>query len=219
LVQQNIKDKTNKVLPNEQTTVTLYDANDQKVTSIEMTSNEYGSFSGTFTALESGTTGPMRLGNDLGSAYFSVEEYKRPKFQVQFDSVKTNIALNEEVTIRGNAQAYAGNNIDGAEVRYRVVRRARFPYFWAFYRWGQPQSPEMEIANGTLTTDADGTFEVSFTTQPDRQLNPDSWPVFTYTVYADVTDINGETQSGSQDVNAGYRSLQIAASIEEHINL
>src|SRR5690606_37807310 len=106
LVQQNIKDKTNKVLPNEQTTVTLYDANDQKVTSIEMTSNEYGSFSGTFTAPESGLTGQMRLGNDLGSAYFSVEEYKRPKFQVQFDSVKTNIALNEEVTIRGNAQAY-----------------------------------------------------------------------------------------------------------------
>ena len=219
LVQQNLKNKTNRVLPNEQTKVTLYDANNQEVTSIELISNEYGSFSGTFTAPDGGLTGQMRLGNDLGAAYFSVEEYKRPKFRVRFDSLKMNVALNEEVTIKGNAQAYAGNNIDGAEVRYRVVRRARFPYFWAFYRWGQPHSPEMEIANGTLTTDADGTFEVSFTTQPDRQLNPDSWPVFTYTVYADVTDINGETQSGSQDVNAGYRSLQIAASIEEHINL
>ncbi|WP_353196429.1 alpha-2-macroglobulin family protein [Parapedobacter defluvii] len=219
LVQQNLKNKTNKVLPNEQTTVTLYDANNQEVTSIELTSNEYGSFSGTFTAPEGGLTGQMRLGNDLGAVYFSVEEYKRPKFQVQFDSLKANIALNEEVTIKGNAQAYAGNNIDGAEVRYRVVRRAWFPYFWAFYRWGQPRSPEMEIANGTVTTDTDGAFEVSFTTIPDKQLNPDTWPVFTYTVYADVTDVNGETQSGSQDVNAGYRSLQIQASIDEHLNL
>jgi len=219
LVQQDLKNKTNKVLPNEQTTVTLYDANNQEVTSIELTSNEYGSFSGTFTAPESGLTGQMRLGNDQGAAYFSVEEYKRPKFQVQFDSLKANIALNEEVTVKGNAQAYAGNNIDGAEVSYRVVRRARFPYFWAFYRWGQPRSPEMEIANGTVTTDMDGAFEVSFTTVPDKQLNPDTWPVFTYTVYADVTDVNGETQSGSQDVNAGYRSLQIQASIDKHLNL
>src|SRR5690606_29453622 len=48
---------------------------------------------------------------------------------------------------------------------------------------------------------------------------PDTWPVFTYTVYADVTDVNGETQSGSQDVNAGYRSLQIQSSIEKYLNL
>lgn len=219
LVQQDIKNKTNKVLPNEKTTVTLYDANNQEVTSIELASNKYGSFSGTFTAPESGLTGQMRLGNELGAAYFSVEEYKRPKFHVQFDSLKANIALNEEVTVRGSAQAYAGNNIDGAEVRYRVVRRARFPYFWAFYRWGQPHSPEIEIANGTLTTDADGAFDVSFTTLPDKQINPDTWPVFTYTVYADITDINGETRSGSQDVNAGYRSLQIRASIDERFNL
>ncbi|PPL01442.1 alpha-2-macroglobulin family protein [Parapedobacter indicus] len=219
LIERNSKHKTNRVLPNEQTTVTLYDANNQEVTSVELTSNEYGSFSGTFTAPESGLTGQMRLGNDLGAAYFSVEEYKRPKFQVQFDSLKANVALNEEVTVKGKAQAYAGNNIDGAEVRYRVVRRARFPYFWTFYRWGQPHSPEMEIANGTLTTDVDGAFEVSFSTLPDKQINPNTWPVFTYTVYTDVTDINGETQSGSQDVNAGYRSLQIQASIDEYLNL
>lgn len=218
LVQQNNRTKTNKVLPNEKTTVTLYDVNSQEVSKVELTSNEYGSISGTFTAPESGLTGQMQLGNDDGMVYFSVEEYKRPKFRVQFDSLKTNIALNEEVTVHGMAQAYAGNNIDGAEVRYRVVRRARFPYFWAFYRWGQPHSPEMEITNGTLTTDTDGSFEIPFTTIPDKQLNPDTWPVFVYTVHVDVTDINGETQSGSQDVNAGYRSLQIVTSVAERIN-
>ncbi len=219
LVERGIQSKTNRVLPNEQTTVTLFDANEQEVTSVNLTSNEYGSFSGTFTAPETGLTGQMRLGNPMGSAYFSVEEYKRPKFQVQFDSVKANIALNEEVTVRGGAQAYAGNHIDGAEVHYRVVRRARFPYFWTFYRWGQPHSPEMEIANGTLTTDSEGAFEVSFQTLPDKQVNPETWPVFTYTVYADVTDINGETQSGSHVVNAGYRSLQLLASIDEQLDM
>src|SRR5690606_41745212 len=103
-------------------------------------------------------SGHMRIATDNGSVYFAVEEYKRPKFEVAFDTVKANIALNEEITIRGRATAYAGNNIDGAEVKYRVVRHARFPYFWAFFRWGQPQSPQREIANGTVQTQPDGTI-------------------------------------------------------------
>jgi hypothetical protein len=30
------------------------------------------------------------------------------------------------------AKAYAGNNIDGAKINYRVVREARFIYDWLF---------------------------------------------------------------------------------------
>src|SRR5690606_36969910 len=116
-----------------------------------------------------GLTGQMRIADENGTVYFSVEEYKRPRFQVSFDTVKSAIALNDTVVFSGRAQAYAGNDISGAEVKYRVVRRARFPYFWAFRRWGQPRSPEMEITNGTVFTQADGSFEISFTTIPDKQ--------------------------------------------------
>lgn len=210
--------KTNRVLADRQSEVTFYDANGQKVTSLQLTTNEYGSFAGKFTAPESGLTGQMYIGAENGNAYFAVEEYKRPKFQVVFDTLKANVALNEPVTLRGHAVAYAGNNIDGAEVKYRVVRRARFPYFWAFFRWGQPQSPEMEIVNGTAQTQPDGTFEVDFTTIPDKQVDPQSLPVFTYTVYADVTDINGETQSNNQQVHAGYRSLNVQVTLPEQFD-
>ncbi|MBK1438748.1 hypothetical protein JHJ32_02010 [Parapedobacter sp. ISTM3] len=219
LVAYNTAKKISNVLPNKQAKVTLYDVNGQEVTTLDVTTNDYGSFSGHFTAPEHGLTGQMRLGNDQGSAYFAVEEYKRPRFKVSFDTLKTGIALNQEVMVSGKAQAYAGNAVSGAEVRYRVVRRARFPYFWTFYRWGQPHSPDMEIASGTSTTDAEGTFDVAFTTIPDKQLNPETFPVFTYTVYADVTDINGETQRSSIGVNAGYRSLQLTASIDEQLDL
>src|SRR5690606_40351412 len=54
-------------------------------------------------------SGHMRIATDNGSVYFAVEEYKRPKFEVAFDTVKANIALNEEITIRGRATAYAGD--------------------------------------------------------------------------------------------------------------
>ncbi|WP_353181864.1 alpha-2-macroglobulin family protein, partial [Parapedobacter lycopersici] len=219
LVAHDNQRKSNAVLANVKREVTLYDANDQKVTSLELTTNGFGSFSGKFTAPESGLTGQMRIADENGTVYFSVEEYKRPRFQVSFDTVKSAIALNDTVVFSGRAQAYAGNDISGAEVKYRVVRRARFPYFWAFRRWGQPRSPEMEITNGTVFTQADGSFEISFTTIPDKQIDPETLPVFTYSVYADVTDINGETQSGNQDVNAGYRSLQIQANVAEQLDV
>ncbi|WP_118972280.1 alpha-2-macroglobulin family protein [Taibaiella koreensis] len=195
--------------------VTLYDANGQAVQSLDLVSNEFGSVAGKFTAPEGGLAGEMRLGDGDGSVSFSVEEYKRPKFYVDFDTLKGNYALNQQVQVKGYARAYAGNNIDGATVKYRVMREARFPYYWCFYLWGRPSSPEMEIANGTATTNADGAFELSFTTIPDKMVDPQSLPVFTYKVYADVTDVNGETRSGNTGVSAGYRSLQLSAVLGE----
>ncbi len=209
----------NKVVPNQAAEVTLYDVNNQQVASLKVTTNAYGSFAGKFNAPTGGLTGGMRIETENGQVYFSVEEYKRPKFQVAFDTPTTTTALNEEITITGRATAYAGNNIDGADVRYRVVRHARFPYLWTLYRWGMPHSPEIEITNGTVKTQPDGSFEVAFTTIPDKQISPETLPVFTYTVYADVTDVNGETQSGVQYIQAGYRTLQLHASIAEQLDV
>lgn len=207
--------KSNNVLADKKTTVTFFDVNRQKISSLDLTTNEYGSFSGKFVAPEGLLGGQMQIENGSGRAYFSVEEYKRPKFFFDFDTLKGSYALNETVHVKGFAKAYAGNNIDGAEVKYRVVRRARFPYYWCYYKWGMPSSPETEITNGIAVTRPDGSFELDFVATPDKTVEPQSLPVFVYTVYADITDVNGETRSGNQSVNCGYRSLQIAAAIGE----
>ncbi len=205
----------NAIQPNYKTTVYFKDVNDQEIQKLELTTNEYGSFSGSFTAPESGLTGEMTIISETGSTSVSVEEYKRPKFYVEFDTVKDNYALNQSVTIKGFAKAYAGNNVDGAQVKYRVLRNARFPYYWCFHRWGMPESHAMEIKSGTAVTAADGSFEVNFTTIPDLKADPKTLPVFSYTVYADITDLNGETHSSNAVLNSGYRSLQIVASLPE----
>jgi len=218
IVDNNPRTGKSDVVPNKQDTVTFYDANGQKIADQVLTSNAYGSFSGTFTASEVGLNGQMRISNNNGSVYIQVEEYKRPKFYVEFDTLKDHYALNSRVKVKGFAKAYAGNNIDDAAVTYRVVRQSRFPFYWCYYQWGMPSSPEREIANGTMQTQADGSFEIVFNTVSDKQVNPQSLPVFTYVVYTDVTDRNGETRSGNVRVNAGYRSLQINADIPEDIN-
>ncbi len=195
--------------------VTFYDVNSQKVGSQSLTTNEWGSFTGTFIAPQGGLTGAMHIEGGNGAAYISVEEYKRPKFHVEWDKLKSDYALGETVQITGHAAAYAGNNVDGATVKYRVVRNVRWPYWWYSWRFGGGRSAEQQMAEGTATTDADGKFSISFTAQPDRSIDERSLPVFTYTVYADVTDLNGETRSGQKSIAAGYRSLQIVADIPE----
>ncbi|HET6765973.1 MAG TPA: alpha-2-macroglobulin family protein, partial [Chitinophagaceae bacterium] len=142
-----------------------------------------------------------------GETDFSVEEYKRPKFYAEFEKIKGTFKLNDKIKITGFAKAYAGNNIDGALVKYRVERNARFPYPWMFYRWYMPPTSSMEITHGEAKTDKDGKFTIEFEAIPDKTLDKKLDPIFEYTVYADVTDINGETRSSETVVSVGYKEL------------
>ncbi|HEY8935173.1 MAG TPA: alpha-2-macroglobulin family protein, partial [Cyclobacteriaceae bacterium] len=208
----NTDGKNPKIMPGYSTTIRLLDVNYQEQGQVNVKSNEYGTFSGTFTAPSTGLTGEMQLQNTDGSGNisFSVEEYKRPKFEVGFDPVKGSFRLNESIKVEGFARAYSGANIDGAQVKYRVVRVANFPFWW-WCRWGYyPSSPEMEITSGETTSDVNGKFGVDFSAIPDLTVDQSSDPTFTYTVYADVTDINGETHSSSTSVSVGYKSLLVS---------
>lgn len=206
------------VLGNYKVKVTLVDRNGQKVDTMEMTTNEYGSYSGKFRLPENQLNGVFRIDEDNngGSVSFSVEEYKRPKFYVDFDTLKGSYHLNDTITVRGKALAYAGNNIDGAKVTYRVMRQARFPYWW----WSgkaASYSPARQIATGTTETAADGSFKVNFPALPDLSIAPSQKPIFTYSIEADITDVNGETRSGNQRVSVGYQALEITIGLEDRV--
>ena len=212
---RNSKEKGGHVQSNYQTTVILRDANYKDVDSIKLKTNEYGSFNGKFQLPQSGLNGQFTLytRNDAGNAGIKVEEYKRPKFYVDYEPIKGTYKVNDKIKMTGLAKAYAGNNIDGASVKYRVVRKSRFIYPWLFRRWWQPAAEEMEIAYGEVKTDKEGKFVVEFTAIPDLKIEKKFEPVFDYTVYADVTDINGETRSGEKSVSVSYKSLMLITSI------
>ncbi len=205
------------ILKNKSTTVQLYDANYQMVSELSLSSNEYGSVQGSFTAPQGGLTGYMRIKNESGQLQFSVEEYKRPRFEVAFDPVKGSYKLNEELNISGKAMAYSGNALDQAKVKYRVVRNTYFP--WRYY-WGGyfPEENTTEILSGETQTDENGAFSIEFTAIPDRGQHRHYDPVFLYTVYADVTDLNGETHSGQKSVSVGEKSLLIELDLPELLN-
>ncbi len=214
------------VVPNYNTKIILRNANYQKVTTLNVTSNEFGSFNGTFKLPEGVLNGQFSIFDSTNNSMqaFSVEEYKRPKFFTEIEKPKGTYRLNDSIKITGTAKAYAGNNIDGAKVKYRVVRNVRYPIWWewGFISRGRGKSiygrkEETEITNGEVVTDAKGEFKITFKALPDESVDKKSQPVFYYEVSADVTDINGETRSGSTSVAVAYQMLQLNIDMPDKI--
>lgn len=207
-----------RLLTGKKTTLQLFDANGEKVDSLLLISNEYGSVAGKFSLPATGLTGQFYLAvEEFGNeSYFNVEEYKRPRFEVSLDKLKTTVRLGDTVTIKGKAMAYAGNAISNASGTYRVTRGARFPYPWKLAAYGfRPGYRTAEIAHGSLTTAADGSFSISFPAIPDGNIEPKTDPVFDYTIHIDITDLNGETRSASSSVPVSYKSLQLTVRAEQ----
>ncbi len=125
---------------NYETTIYLRDANYQDTDTIKVKTNEFGSFSGKFQLPQTGLNGDFSIytKKDNGNANFKVEEYKRPKFYVEYEPLKGTYQVNDTIKTTGIAKAYAGNTIDGAMVKYRVVRQPRFIYPWLFWRGWYP---------------------------------------------------------------------------------
>ncbi len=207
--------ETHQILANKTLTVVLNDANNQKLSEQTFTTNEFGSFNGSFIAPMGVLAGQMSISTASGFIHFRVEEYKRPSFEVVFNPMEGNYRLGEKITVHGKAGAYAGNPVSGAKISYRVVRTARFPWWSRSWYWPTPASPAMEITNGFSTTDETGNFSLDFKAIPDLLVDINNQPVFTFEVYADVTDINGETQSSVTNIAAGYRSLLIETNLPE----
>jgi hypothetical protein len=245
------------VLKNTAVRLRLLDVNGQPVLDQPFTTSDYGSFHGSLTLPTNLLNGQMQLvvvpgsaaDNNawLGSQSFAVEDYKRPTFEVKLDPVPGTPRLGDTLSVRGTATAYAGPAVDGATVKYRVLRRTVWPMFgWAALDFGfgganagpRPYFPgggaEQQIASGTATTDAQGHFRVSFTaTPPDEAANdePDAndedggyrpprrgRPSYVFEVTADVTDPNGETRSAQRGVTLGGAALNLALTGPSEIN-
>ncbi len=206
-------------LVNYKSTVYLRNANAQVIDSLQVVTNEYGSFSGKFTLPQGGLNGSFGINMKAyrGHAGFQVEDYKRPKFYLEQDEIKQAYKVYDTISITGSAKAYAGNNIEDATVVYRVTRRTRYPYFWLakIMDMGRMQ----EIAHGTIKTDDQGKFTFRFPALPDKRIDTASAPIFDYFITVNVTDINGETRSMQKMVSAGYHSMILKMTLEEVVSI
>lgn len=215
------KKNKREIIPNQKITVKLFNPNSKEINSIDLTTNEFGTASGEFILPTSDLNGnySLRIENPNSFYSFSIEDYKRPRFEVEFEPLKETYSLNEEVTAYGKAVAYSGSNIDHAKVTYRVYRQAIYP-FWPWWRGISPHMPSEEITHGETQTDAEGKFEISFKAiATEKNKNNENPRTYTYKIIADITDKNGETRTSEQLIKIGDLRYVLNFKIDDRMNL
>ena len=201
-------------LKNIETKVTLYDANNQQVESLNLETNEYGTFSGSYTIPTGLINGRFKIQCSHGIKYISVEEYKRPKFEVKMLPFEGNYVINDSVKISGKAITFSGANLSEAIVKYNITRTPRWSGWWYHYI----PSKSVQVASGTVDTDDSGLFNIKFMAIPDLSIKKSEYVSFNYAISASITDINGETQTVSSRINVGYNALKVSLDIDNLIN-
>jgi 5-hydroxyisourate hydrolase-like protein (transthyretin family) len=212
--------KAPKILPNQEVTVSLFNTNNQKVETKKFKTDEFGSFYGWFTAPKSGRLGRMHISSEKinGSKSFRVEEYKRAKFEVNFEPIKGEYSIGDKVTITGEAKAFSGQGVSNAKVSYKIERVVDFP--WLSWEDKIPNFYPSIISSGNIKSDKNGKFIIKF----DTTLKDSKWlekykPVITYKVSVNVTNSVGETQSESKNITIGYVSIDAQMIVDNEIDI
>ncbi|WP_431200091.1 MG2 domain-containing protein [Mucilaginibacter sp. P19] len=204
------------IVPNEQVIITLFDANRQKQSSLNLKTNEYGTVTGSFIVPQQALGGMMSVTTDHGSALIRVEEYKRPTFQVAFSPVKETYRFNDSVHINGKVTAFSGYGLSGAKVAYHVKRVAAFRPYYAKVRGDNFTGDDnVEVTSDTIRTNDNGDFQFTFKASAGNGQLQD---MFNYTVTADVTDGSGETQSANTVVKVSNNVLDLDLSVPEQLS-
>lgn len=196
-------------------TLTLRDTNNQKVERKQVTTDEYGKLSTEFTLPTSGLSGYYFIdseGDYDGEVEFRVEEYKRPTFTVDFPRVNERYAAGDTLMVKATAKSYAGVPVQGAKVKYKVVRNRSMWWRW----WGSDERTTT-VKTADATTDNEGNFIVEIPLDMGTQSDESSPRYYNFVVEADVTDQSGETRHGSMSIPLGTKATAFGIEMPSRI--
>ncbi|MBD9091838.1 MAG: alpha-2-macroglobulin [Bacteroides oleiciplenus] len=207
------KGDTADVIPNMVYGVVLRDVNRRGISRKELRTNEFGSFTTEFmlpaACLNGNYTIEASRGESEGWANIQVEEYKRPTFDIVFDSQKASYQVGDSVQVKGKASSFSGVPLQGLELNYTVTRNI---YSW-WRGYGNVGTP---IASGNVTIGDDGDFIIPVRLKDDE--NEDNKNMYyTYRIEATVTNQAGETQTAVTSLAAGSRSVVLSVDDEDRI--
>ena len=188
-----------KVMEKEELKIYLHDANYQKIDSLTLTSNAYGSINGSFILPNKTLAGSFRIvalhkGREQGSHYFQVEEYKRPTFKVTFDTNKETYTLQDTALFTGSVEMLSGAALPDATVKYSIT----------FYSSKLRQY--VTYMDSTTTTDTAGKFAFKVALMDSTFKGLDN---FSLQYNAEVTSQSGEMQATNDQYNFSSRPWQI----------
>lgn len=202
LVEQNL-------LKNHSAKVTLVNSNNIELKTLTLQSNSFGSISGTFDLPENTLPGDFNIivkcDKTTEYHFFSVEEYKRPTYEVTLSVPEGQYTFNQDIKVNGKIEAYAGYALSNAQVNYKIWLSTSRYY----------QIQKQPIEQGTAISSENGDFSIEFILEPQNNI---SVP-FYITIVAEVVDITGEMHNTEISFPIAQQALQIESEIPNQISI
>jgi len=187
--------------------VSLMDANHEEVATATVTTNDFGSASGSFEIPAGRLLGRWQLRTSYGGqSWLRVEEYKRPTFEVEVADPEAPLRLNREAALSGDVRYYFGLPVVTGSVEWRVTREPVYPRWW-YWWYPSPSTRAQVVAAGETTLDDEGRFHLGFTPSADERLAKQG-VTYRYRLGVDVTDEGGETRSAERVFRLGFVSVE-----------
>lgn len=206
-----------RVLEGEEYELVLRDANRKELATHKVRTNDFGSFTTDFTLPAACLNGQFSVeAKAVASAYayFRVEEYKRPTFEITFTPVAEAYRLGDQVMLKGNVKAFNGRTVQEVPLAYTVRREdIRFGY------WNRTDKP---LLADTLQLDAEGNFSILLKLDAadgtaTQMAKSSIRNTYTYIVEAAVTDEAGETQTATYSLVASPRIYSFRADLPSYL--
>ncbi|MFH1235006.1 MAG: MG2 domain-containing protein [Candidatus Diapherotrites archaeon] len=200
--------------------VTIRDAKWNEVFKGEFTTNEFGSFEGTFTLADEpplgsyyieATKGQMQEATAnyySGSISFQVQEYRKPEFEVTVNPSKDVFIGGEKARVEIKAEYLFKAPVQNAKVLYRVYssyyQSPCYGYWKCVYYDEMAVSPyssympypyyggQQLVTEGETTTDSEGKAFIEFDTNADREKR--------YQIEATVVDESNREVKGTGQI-------------------
>ena len=189
--------------------LTLTDANGQDILEHTLKTDEFGTLKDSLQLPESGLPGRYHivLGNHYH--YFSVEEYRRPTFQVEMDEAPAVSLPVDSITLTGKAMTYSQWPVANA--------RVTGTYQWQQSWWYRRVSPSKAHDIDTLYTDEEGKFSIRIPVSKELTQEDLRWGR-TLQLSVDVLSTEGETQQGSIRVPLCSTPLRLSGLVPQQEN-
>lgn len=221
------------LLSGQEMVVKIMDPRGRQVYESVLKSDKFGGVSGEFTLPEDAVLGNYSLQvNRRGYLSFSVEEYKKPEFELIIRGPENVVELGGKFKIELSAKYYHGEAVKNGELSYRVVRRkvntSWFPpmpwdwlygsgYWWQgartlsmpgrMYWMPYPEEPPFEVASGLLKLSGTGTAFIEVDTAPDLAIFGKG--DYRYQVSAELRDASRRSVRGVKDINVAEQPFRV----------
>lgn len=222
---RKIKENELENLVNKKVLVSVKSPRNKEVFSRELTTNEFGTVSGSFTLDSEADLGNYNIIMNIeGTDYygsFSVEEYKKPEYKVIVSLDSEQYAAGDKVNGNISSEYYFGSPVKSAQVQVNIYRERFWRPWWYFseYRWFyrsfEKWSPLYRggkelIQQFSGELDDNGKFNFEYSIQ--EKIDGD----FRYSIVAIVTDASRRATEGSEEFFVTRGSFSISTSPEKY---